>query len=212
MHDQVKIIELRARRLKEVSRKTSRGVVENSRKLYECYGCRIIKPSGRAAAQNYLPGWFLRFPFLGEGAGANPPSPPARKMEGLPTCHATDLRHLRTQTKTRRASQAWRDIRPRAVTAGWSPSQVPEPLSMPAASFPTCALSVRGTRKPPAAYPDRAGDSPPRPRTRGRSGRAAPRLQRWLAYLPAGCRCPNRNGDTCAPGTSRHSASTCRCR
>src|ERR1017187_2372178 len=54
MHDQVKIVELLAGRLKEVSRKTSRGVVQNRRKLCQCNGCRLIERSGRAAAQDYL--------------------------------------------------------------------------------------------------------------------------------------------------------------
>src|SRR5690242_9882319 len=54
MRDQVKIVKLRAGRLKEVSRKTSRGVVENGRKLCQCNGgCFIERPS-RAAAQDYL--------------------------------------------------------------------------------------------------------------------------------------------------------------
>src|SRR5438034_10064128 len=54
MHDQVKIVKLRAGRLKEVGRKTSRGVVENGRKLYQCNGRRLIERSGRAAEQDYL--------------------------------------------------------------------------------------------------------------------------------------------------------------
>src|SRR5207247_9855020 len=54
MHDQVKIVKLRAGRLKEVGRKTSRGVVENGRKLCQCNGRRLIERSGRAAAQDYL--------------------------------------------------------------------------------------------------------------------------------------------------------------
>src|SRR5581483_6547444 len=54
MHDEVKIIKLRTGRLKEVSRKTSRGVVENGGKLCQCNGCRPIERSGRAAAQDYL--------------------------------------------------------------------------------------------------------------------------------------------------------------
>src|SRR5262245_1988327 len=64
MHDQVKIVELRAGRFKEVSRKTSCGVVENGRKLYQCYGCRLIKRSGRAAVQDYLLDRVLRLPFF----------------------------------------------------------------------------------------------------------------------------------------------------
>src|SRR2546429_1096272 len=54
MHDQVKIVKLRAWRLKEVSRKTPRGGVENGSKLCQCNGCRLIKRSGRTAAQDHL--------------------------------------------------------------------------------------------------------------------------------------------------------------
>src|ERR1700690_480786 len=54
IHDQVKIVELGAGRLKEVSRKTSHGVVENGRELCQCNRCRLIEGSGRAAAQDYL--------------------------------------------------------------------------------------------------------------------------------------------------------------
>jgi len=54
MHDQVKIVKLRAGRLKEVGRKTSRGVVENGRKLCQCNGRRLIERSGRAATLDYL--------------------------------------------------------------------------------------------------------------------------------------------------------------
>src|ERR1039458_10176881 len=100
------------------------------------------------------------FVLLPARAGGELPRPPERKSErkseGLVACCATDLLPLQTQVKTRRASQAWRDIRPRAVKAGLSPSQAPEPLSVPAANspanFPTPARSVRGTRKPHAAY------------------------------------------------------------
>src|SRR2546430_17483747 len=60
MHDQVKIVKLRAGRLKEVSRKTSRGGVENGRELCQCNGCSPIERSGRAAAQDYLLGRVLR--------------------------------------------------------------------------------------------------------------------------------------------------------
>src|SRR5271157_1996305 len=54
MHDQVKIVKLHAGGLKEVSRKTSCGVVENGRKLCQRNGCRLIERSGRAAAQDHL--------------------------------------------------------------------------------------------------------------------------------------------------------------
>src|SRR6266404_6914915 len=60
MHDQVKIIKLSARRLEEVSRKTSRRIVENGRKLWQCNGSCLIESSGRAAAQDYLLGRVLR--------------------------------------------------------------------------------------------------------------------------------------------------------
>src|ERR1035437_10421548 len=71
MHDQIKIVKLRARRLKEVSRKTSRGVVENGRKLCQCSGCRLIERSGRAAAQDYLLGRVLRLFFFRHAREAN---------------------------------------------------------------------------------------------------------------------------------------------
>src|SRR6185369_16843672 len=54
MHDQVKVVKLRAWRFKEVSRKTPRGVVENGRKLCQCNGCCLVERSGRAAAQDHL--------------------------------------------------------------------------------------------------------------------------------------------------------------
>src|SRR5258705_11014290 len=103
--------------------------------------------------------------LLPAGAEGELPRPSERKMEGLVACRATDLLPPQTQAKTRRASQAWRDIRPRAVKAGLSLGQEPEPLSGPAANSPMCARSVRGTRKTHAAYPDRAGGSPRRPPT-----------------------------------------------
>src|SRR5580704_13632411 len=62
MRDQVKIVELRARRLQEVSRKTARGAVQNGFELPQRYGCRLIEPSGRAAAQDHLLDRVLR-PF-----------------------------------------------------------------------------------------------------------------------------------------------------
>jgi hypothetical protein len=64
MHDQVKIVKLRAGRLKEVSRKTSRGVVENGKKLCQCNGRCLIERSGRAAPQDYLLDRVLRLFFF----------------------------------------------------------------------------------------------------------------------------------------------------
>src|SRR4029077_4797794 len=64
MHDQVKIVKMRAGRLKEVSRKTSRGVVENGRKLCQRNGRGLIERSGRAATQDYLLDRILRFFFF----------------------------------------------------------------------------------------------------------------------------------------------------
>src|SRR6266498_5045672 len=150
--------------------------------------------------------------LLSAGAEGELPRPPARKIEGLVAWCATDLLRLPTQAKTRRAPQAWRDIRPRAAKAGLFPSQAAEPLRVLAANSPICARSARGTRKPHAGYPDRAGGSPRRPRTRAQSRPTAPKPQTRPAYLPTGCHCPNRNGDRCAPGTSRRSASTFRWR
>src|ERR1039458_6170084 len=71
MHDQVKIVKLRARKLKEVGRKTSRGVVENGRKLCQCNRCRFIERSGRAAAQDYLLGRVLRLFFFRQAREGN---------------------------------------------------------------------------------------------------------------------------------------------
>src|ERR1019366_7168913 len=117
-------------------------------------------------------------------AGGELPRPPEGNMEGPVAGRATDSLLLQTQAKTRCASQAWRDIRPRAVKAGLSPSQAPEPLSEPAANFPMCARWVRGTRKPHAAYRDQVDGSPRRPRTRARCRPAAPKPQTRPAYLP----------------------------
>src|SRR5947207_13471495 len=93
------------------------------------------------------------------------------------SCPAIDLLPAQTQAKTHGASQAWRDIRPRAVKAGLSLGQEREPLSGPAVNAPTCARSARGTRKPHAAYPDRADGSPRRPQTRTKSRAAGPKPQ-----------------------------------
>src|SRR5438552_5986018 len=111
MHDHIEIVKLRARKLEEVSRKTSRGVVESGRKLCQCNGCRLIECSGRAATQDYLLGRVLRFGLLPAGDGGELPRPSERTMEVLVACRATDLLPLQIQAKMRRASQAWRDIR-----------------------------------------------------------------------------------------------------
>src|SRR5271170_816865 len=71
MHDQVQIVELRAGRLKEVCWKTSRGVIENGRKLCQSNGCRLIERSGRAAAQDYLLDRVLRLFFFQQSREAN---------------------------------------------------------------------------------------------------------------------------------------------
>src|SRR5579871_4803239 len=71
MHDQVKIVKLRAGTLKEVSRKTSCGVVKNGGELRQCNGCCLIERSGRAAAQDYLLGRVLRFFFFRQALEAN---------------------------------------------------------------------------------------------------------------------------------------------
>src|SRR5215467_10866428 len=81
--------------------------------------------------------------LLPAGAGGEPPRPSERTIEGLMAWRATDLLPPQTQAKTRRASQASRDIRPRAVKAGLSLGQEPEPLSVAAANSPKCARSVR---------------------------------------------------------------------
>src|SRR5437773_10321967 len=74
MHDQVKVVKLRAGRLKEVSRKTSRGVVENCRKLCQCNGRPLIERSGRDATQDYLLDRVLRLFFFRQARAANCPA------------------------------------------------------------------------------------------------------------------------------------------
>src|ERR1700680_1599581 len=71
MHDQVKIVELRAARLKEGRRKTSGGVVENGSKLCQCNGCGLIEGSGRAAAQDHLLDRVLRLFFFRQALQLN---------------------------------------------------------------------------------------------------------------------------------------------
>src|SRR5208282_2139545 len=71
MYDQVKIVELRARRLKEVSRKSARGVVQNRGKFCQCDGCRLIERSGRAAAQDHLLDRVLQLFFFRQALEAN---------------------------------------------------------------------------------------------------------------------------------------------
>src|SRR6516164_10922888 len=62
MHDQVKIVELLAGRL-EVSRKASRGRIQNGRELCQSNRRRPVERSGRAAAQDYLLDYVLRLFF-----------------------------------------------------------------------------------------------------------------------------------------------------
>ncbi len=71
MHDQVKIVKLRARRLKEVRRKTSRGAIENGGELCQCDGCRLVECSGRAAAQDHPLDRVLRPFFFRQSLEAN---------------------------------------------------------------------------------------------------------------------------------------------
>src|ERR1035438_6303012 len=78
MHDQVKIVELCAEGIKKVSRKTSRGAIQNGRELCQCYGCRLIERSGRAAAQDYLLDRVLRLVFFLQALQFNFP---ARRSE-----------------------------------------------------------------------------------------------------------------------------------
>src|SRR5215469_5918779 len=63
MHDQVKIVELLAGRLEEVSRKASCGRIQNGRELCQCNGRRSVERLGRAAAQDYLLDCVLRLSF-----------------------------------------------------------------------------------------------------------------------------------------------------
>src|SRR5437870_7664581 len=71
MHDQVKIVELYAEGIKKVSRKTSRGAIENGGELVQCNGCSLIERSGRAAAQNHLLDRVLRLFFFRQSLEAN---------------------------------------------------------------------------------------------------------------------------------------------
>src|SRR6185369_12110428 len=74
MHDQVKVVELCAERLKEVGRDTSRGVIENGRKLCQRNRCRLIERSSRTAAQDHLLDCVLRLFFFRQAWKANCPA------------------------------------------------------------------------------------------------------------------------------------------
>src|SRR5579872_6588238 len=89
-------------------------------------------------------------------AAAEPPRQPDQKTEESEASPAIELLPLRTRAKTHRASEAWRDIRPGAARRGPSLGGAPEPLSASAAKAPMCGRSVRGIRKPHAAYPGQA--------------------------------------------------------
>src|SRR5207248_180023 len=54
-----------------VSRETSRGMVENGRKLCQREGCRLIERSARAAAQDYLLDRVLRLFSFRQAREAN---------------------------------------------------------------------------------------------------------------------------------------------
>src|ERR1039458_5502398 len=98
--------------------------------------------------------------LLPAGAPVEPPRLPERKIGRPVASRATELLPLRTQAKTRRASQAWRDIRPRAAKAGSSPGLALETLSGLARNPPMCARWIPGIVKPHAAYGDQVGGSP----------------------------------------------------
>src|ERR1700689_646970 len=70
-------------------------------------------------------------------------------MEGLVASRPTEPLPLPTQAKTRRAFQASRDIRSRAVKAESRSSRALVPVSVLAPNAPTCDRWVPGTRKPP---------------------------------------------------------------
>src|SRR5229473_319912 len=71
MHDQVKVVQLRAWRLKKVSRKTARGAIENGRELVQRNSFSLIELSGRAAAQDHLLDRVLRLFFFRQSLEAN---------------------------------------------------------------------------------------------------------------------------------------------
>src|SRR5215470_6134793 len=64
MRDQVKVIQLGAGGLEEVSRKTSRGANDYGGKLRERNECCPVEPSGRAASQDHLLDGVLRLFFF----------------------------------------------------------------------------------------------------------------------------------------------------
>jgi hypothetical protein len=100
----------RSSRLKEVSRKTSRGAVEDGGELCQRNGCRSIEPSGRAAAQDHLLDRVLGSSSCGSGWRRTGSS--AGTEDGRTGSRATEALPLRTQAKTPRASKAWRNTRP----------------------------------------------------------------------------------------------------
>src|SRR5437764_3183003 len=71
MDDQVKIIQLRAGRLKKIGRKPSRGILENVRELVQCDGCCIIERTGRSTAEDHLLDRVLRHFYLRHAREAN---------------------------------------------------------------------------------------------------------------------------------------------
>src|SRR6266566_7411840 len=131
MRDQVKLVKLRTGRLKEVSRKTSRGAIEDGGEFCQCDGCRLVERSGRAAAQDYLLGRVLRlffflqvpqFNFLarrsGRYQGGSLPAPLSYLFLGLKRRRVVYLKHGRIldlalrkrdrlQTERRNLSRGW---------------------------------------------------------------------------------------------------------
>src|SRR6516162_342465 len=145
---------------------------------------------------------------LRAAAGGERSRLPKLKTKGPAGSHANRSLPVRTQVTKHRASATWRDIPPRVAKAESSLGRVPERLSELATDSLRCALSVGGIRRLRAAYRHQVGGSPRRPRTPARSRTAAQKLLKRPAGSPPAFRCPIRNGDRCAPGTSRRSAST----
>src|SRR5471030_2825863 len=82
------------------------------------------------------------------------PRLPERKAERPVASRAIELLPVRTRAKTHRASQAWKDIRPRAARVGSFQSRVLELHWGWGGICPIGARSVRGARKPRAGYRD----------------------------------------------------------
>src|SRR5260370_25360175 len=131
MHDQVKIFELYAEGIKKVSRKTSRGAIENGGELVQCNRCSLIDRSGRAAAQNHLLDRVLRLFFFRQALQLNflarqsgrckdrlLPAPLSYFLFGLKRRRIVHLKHGRILDLTLRKRDRLQAER-RSLSQGW---------------------------------------------------------------------------------------------